>query len=68
MQSKLGIDFQHVQHARDISKSIAAEVQTFVNSYTTVSVERTLCRLIGIDGVDENGVPLPNVVVESLKD
>ena len=68
MQSKLGIDFQHVQHARDISKSIAAEVQTFVNSYTTVSVERTLCRLIGIDGVDENGVPLSNVVVESLKD
>ena len=68
MQSKLGIDFQHVQHARDISKGIAAEVQTFVNSYSTVSVERTLCRLIGIDGVDENGVPLPNVVVESLKD
>ena len=68
MQSKLGIDFKEVQHARDISKSIAAEVQTFVNSYTTVSVERTLCRLIGIDGVDENGVPLPNVVVESLKD
>lgn len=68
MQSKLGIDFQDVQHARDISKGIAAEVQTFVNSYTTVSVERTLCRLIGIDGVDENGVPLPNVVVESLKD
>ena len=68
MQSKLGIDFQDVQHARDISKGIAAEVQTFVNSYSTVSVERTLCRLIGIDGVDENGVPLPNVVVESLKD
>ena len=62
MQSKLGIDFQDVQHARDISKGIAAEVQTFVNSYTTVSVERTLCRLIGIDGVDENGVPLPNIV------
>ena len=68
MQSKLGIDFKVVQHARDISKSIAGEVQTFVNSYTTVSVERTLCRLIGIDGVDENGVPLPNIVVEGLRE
>ena len=34
---------------------------------TTVAVERTLCRLLGIDGVDANSVPLPNVVVDSLK-
>ena len=27
----------------------------------------TLCRLLGIDGVDANAVPLPNVVVDSLK-
>ena len=30
-------------------------------------MERTLCRLLGIDGVDANSVPLPNVVVDSLK-
>ena len=35
--------------------------------HTTVSVERTVCRLLGIDGVDEFGVPLPNVVVENIK-
>ncbi|MBR5002159.1 MAG: lysine 5,6-aminomutase subunit alpha, partial [Bacteroidaceae bacterium] len=32
-----------------------------------VAVERTLCRLMGIDGVDDNQVPLPNVIVDDLK-
>ena len=32
-----------------------------------MAVERTLCRLLGIDGVDANQVPLPNVVVDDLK-
>ncbi len=66
--SKLGLDFKKVEQAKLVSKSIADEVQKFVNEYTTVAVERTLCRLMGIDGVDTNEVPLPNVVVDSLKD
>lgn len=65
--SKLGIDFNKVRHARDISRKIADGVQAFVNDYTTVSVERTLCRLVGIDNVDNDNVPLPNVVEEDLK-
>ncbi|MFA6712744.1 MAG: lysine 5,6-aminomutase subunit alpha [Bacteroidales bacterium] len=67
MQSKLGLDFKKVDYARSLAKNIADNVQTFVESYTTVAVERTLCRLLGIDGVDENQVPLPNVVVDELK-
>lgn len=68
MQSKLGLDFKKVEKAKGLAKEIASEVQTFVEQYTTVAVERTLCRLMGIDGVDENMVPLPNVVVDHLKD
>ncbi|MHC1691082.1 MAG: lysine 5,6-aminomutase subunit alpha [Bacteroidales bacterium] len=68
MQSKLGLDFKRVEHARDLSGKIAAEVQKFVDNYTTVAVERTLCRLMGIDGVDSNEVPLPNIVVDELKE
>ena len=67
MQSKLGLDFKKVERAKGLAKEIADEVQSFVESYTTVAVERTLCRLMGIDGVDANGVPLPNVVVDELK-
>ncbi len=66
MQSKLGLDFNKVDRAKGLAKDIATEVQTFVEAYTTVAVERTLCRLMGIDGVDENLVPLPNVVVDDL--
>lgn len=68
MQSKLGLDFKRVEHARSISKNIADDVQDFVVNYTTVAVERTLCRLMGIDGTDENQVPLPNLVTDALKD
>ncbi|MDP3452600.1 MAG: lysine 5,6-aminomutase subunit alpha, partial [Bacteroidales bacterium] len=67
-KSKLGLDFNRVGYARDMASSIAADVQNFVGSYTTVAVERTLCRLMGIDGVDENQVPLPNLLVDELKD
>lgn len=67
MQSKLGLDFKKVERAKGLAKDIANEVQSFVESYSTVAVERTLCRLMGIDGVDANEVPLPNVVVDDLK-
>ncbi len=65
--SKLGLDFEKVHKARQYASGIAADVQNFVGTYTTVAVERTLCRLLGIDGIDANEVPLPNVVVDDLK-
>ncbi|MBI9036376.1 MAG: D-lysine 5,6-aminomutase subunit alpha, partial [Bacteroidales bacterium] len=67
-KSKLGLDFEKIGYAKQISKDIAENVQKFVDNYTTVAVERTLCRLLGVDGVDENEVPLPNIVVDELKD
>lgn len=66
--SKLGIDFKKVEEARASARAIAEDVQGFVDRYTTVAVERTLCRFLGIDNVDENGVPLPNVVVDHLNE
>ena len=68
MESKLGLDFKKVEYARGLAKNIADDVQAFCEQYTTVAVERTLARLMGIDGVDESDVPLPNVVVDAIKD
>lgn len=65
-KSKVGIDFKKVAYARELSKKISDEVQEFVSNYTTVAVERTLARLVGIDGINENAVPLPNVIIEEL--
>ena len=66
--SKIGIDFEKVAKARLHAQAIAEGVQKFADNYTTVAVERTLCRLLGIDGVDEHAVPLPNVVIEHIKE
>ncbi len=66
--SKLGLDFNRIEYARGLAGKIAIDVQDFVDNYTTVAVERTLCRLAGVDGVDENQVPLPNIMVDYLKD
>lgn len=67
-ESKLGLDFNKVAHAKDVARNIADGVQGFVDQYTTVAVERTLCRLLGIDGIDANTVPLPNVLVSDIKE
>lgn len=42
-KSKLGLDFQKVGYAKKLAGDIAADVQKFVDGYTTVAVERTLC-------------------------
>ena len=67
-KSKLGLDYNKIEKARGLAKNIAFDVQNFVDSYTTVAVERTICRLLEIDGVNEDEVPLPNVLVDHLKD
>lgn len=67
-QSKVGLDFKKVAYAKQVAKGIADDVQVFVEQYTTVAVERTICRLLGVDGVDANGVPLPNVLVDQIKE
>jgi beta-lysine 5,6-aminomutase alpha subunit len=67
-KTKLGLDFSKAERAREAARRIAGDVQAFVDGYTTVAVERTLCRLTGIDGTDENLVPLPNVLVDAIKE
>ena len=67
IQSKLHLDLKIVDQARISARAIAEDMQHFINRHTTDSVERTVCRLLGIDGVNKFDVPLPNVVVEHIK-
>ena len=66
MESKLGLNFTLVNEARKSAAHVAADVQRFIDRHTTVTVERTVCRLLGIDGINEMDVPMPNVVVDNL--
>ncbi|MBI9046073.1 MAG: lysine 5,6-aminomutase subunit alpha [Anaerolineaceae bacterium] len=68
IKSKLNLDFTLVEQARKTAFQIADDVQTYIIQNTTVSVERTIARLLGVDGVDESGVPLPNILVNQLSE
>jgi beta-lysine 5,6-aminomutase alpha subunit len=64
--SKLGLNQELIDQARASAHNVAVDVQAFIDDHTTVTVERAVCRLLGIDGVNEVDVPLPNVVVDHL--
>ncbi|TFZ41441.1 D-lysine 5,6-aminomutase subunit alpha [Soehngenia longivitae] len=65
---KLNLDVEKINKSRQSAKNIADEVQKFIDQHTTVATERTVVRLLGVDGVDEIGKPLPNVVVDNIKE
>ncbi|MDD3001953.1 MAG: lysine 5,6-aminomutase subunit alpha [Candidatus Riflebacteria bacterium] len=67
MKSKLNLNLDLVAKARKHAADIALDTQKFIEQHTSVTIERTLARLYGIDGVDEFGVPLPNILVDHIK-
>ncbi len=68
MKSKLNLDPKVVDSARQHAANIARDMQEFIDRHTTVSTERTIVRLLGVDGVDDVDTPLPNVVVDHIKE
>lgn len=67
MKSKLNLNFAIVDKARQYAREIAADTQKFIEKHTSVTIERTVARLLGIDGVDAQGVPLPNILVDNIR-
>lgn len=68
MKSKLNLNPAKIDSARSSAAKIAESMQEFIDRHTTVSTERTILRLLGVDGVDEVETPLPNVVVDQIKE
>ena len=52
--------------ARQLAADIVQPVQSYILEHSTVSVERTVLRLYGVDGVDAAEVPYPNLLVDDL--
>jgi beta-lysine 5,6-aminomutase alpha subunit len=65
---ELRIDPEHVRDARRLAAAIVDPIAGFIDGHTTVAVERAVTRLVGVDGVDADGIPLPNRVVDALAD
>lgn len=64
--NKLNLDQNQIESCRKHANIIANNVQEFINKHTTVSVERTVLRLLGVDGVDELSIPIPNRIVDDV--
>jgi beta-lysine 5,6-aminomutase alpha subunit len=64
--SKLGLDPGLVAACRDAATEIAAGVGEEIGGKTTVSVERTVLRLLGLEGADDSDIPLANGVVDHV--
>jgi beta-lysine 5,6-aminomutase alpha subunit len=63
---ELRIDRDCVDRCRQLSAAIADPIEDFIAAHSTVSVERAILRLLGVDGITPDEIPLPNAVVDSL--
>jgi beta-lysine 5,6-aminomutase alpha subunit len=63
----LQLDAARIDSARASARQIAQQVWQEMQPHTTTTVERASLRLLGVDGVDGNQVPLPNRVVDHLQ-
>ena len=68
MENKLNLDPKVIESCRASAEKCAESMQTMIDANSTVSVERTILRLLGVDGVDDIKRPLPNVVTDAIKD
>jgi beta-lysine 5,6-aminomutase alpha subunit len=62
--AQVPVDHKVVASCRELAGRIADDVQRFIDAHTTVGVERTTARAYGVDGVDDQGTPLVNLLVD----
>ena len=62
----LDIDQARISEARSLADAITMDIGSFIDGHSTTSVERSVARLLGFDGVDADGVPLANRLVDAL--
>jgi beta-lysine 5,6-aminomutase alpha subunit len=67
MARKLDLPPETIERCRRYARDVADRVRRETEPFTTVSTERTVLRLLGVDGVDAHEVPIPNRVVETLE-
>ena len=63
---ELQIDRAAVTVCRELAAAIVAPVEAFIAAHSTVAVERSVLRLLGVDGVGADEVPAPNLIVDAL--
>ena len=63
---ELKLDRECVARCRALAAAIVAPAEAFIDAHSTVSVERAVLRLLGVDGVTPQEIPIPNAIVDAL--
>ena len=65
---RLNLDPARVREARDLARQAGHPIVELARTHTTVSVERAVLRLAGLDGADEDGMPLVNRLSDAVRE
>jgi beta-lysine 5,6-aminomutase alpha subunit len=68
MTGKLNLDPALVARARELARLAGQPVTDLARTHTTVSVERAVLRLAGLDGADEDGMPWVNRLTDTVRE
>ncbi len=66
--SKLGLDPAMIRTVRELARAAGQPIVDMARSHSTVSVERAVLRLAGLDGADGDGMPWVNRMVEAVRE
>jgi len=68
MNTKLNLDPEKVRLARELARQAGEPVTELAKTHTTVSIERAVLRLGGLDGADAHGMPWVNRLTDAVRD
>jgi beta-lysine 5,6-aminomutase alpha subunit len=68
MTAKLSLDRALVSEARELARRAGQPVVDLARTHSTVSVERAVLRLAGLDGADRDGMPWVNRLADAVRD
>ena len=68
MTSKLNLDQGAVLLARELARRAGEPVTQLALTHTTVSIERAVLRLGGLDGADPGGIPWVNRLADAVRE
>ena len=68
MTGKLNLDPALVAQARELARRAGEPVTELARTHTTVSVERAVLRLAGLEGAGEDGMPWVNQLADAVRE
>src|SRR6202050_2974649 len=68
MQTRLNLDPALVREARALAAAAGQPIVEMARTHTTVSVERAVLRLAGLQGADPDGMPWVNRLVDAVRE